>query len=124
MSGLAQPLDRAHVLVLEDDFYLAGDLQEALEAAGATVFGPFPDHASACRALAGSRPDCAFVDLNLGGGPSFELPRELARQAIPFAFVTGYDRLIPEEFAAVERFEKPADAHRLVDVAGRLLGRG
>ena len=114
----------AQVLVLEDDYYLATDLQETLEEAGATVIGPCPDSSEALHLIDEKRPDCAFVDVNLGRGPSFDLPTRLASLGVPFAFVTGYDsHAIPEAFAGNERLEKPVEPHRVVSVAARLLGR-
>ncbi len=118
-------LKNARVLVLEDDYYLATDLQNALEAAGAVVIGPFADTLDADRALAAGRPDCALVDLNLGRGISFELPRTLARLAVPFALVTGYDRAaIPNEFAAIVRVEKPIGVRNVIELVERLLAPG
>ena len=115
-------LRSARILVLEDDYYLATDLQVALERQGARVIGPFADVADAAQALAADPPDCALVDLNLGRGISFELPHELARRSIPFAFVTGYDRSsIPDEFAATVRVEKPVAAQKVAQIAERLL---
>lgn len=115
-------LQSARILVLEDDYYLATDLQSALEAAGAHVMGPFADTADAARALAADRPDCALVDLNLGRGICFDLPHELARRAVPFAFVTGYDRTsIPDAFAETVRIEKPVAPRRVAEIAGQLL---
>lgn len=106
MSKESDLLDQARVLILEDDYYLATDLQDALKAAGATVIGPFPDTADAARAITDDHPDCALVNLNLGRGISLELPRELARRTIPFAFVTGYNHAaIPEDFSGMARVE-------------------
>lgn len=114
----------ACVLVVEDDYFLASDLQDAFETAGATVLGPCPDEASARALLAETRPDCAFVDVNLGHGPSFVVPRMLQGMAVPFAFVTGYDgHIIPEEFAGIQRCEKPVAARLAVEAAARLAGR-
>jgi DNA-binding response OmpR family regulator len=122
MSNKTTSLDHARVLVLEDDYYLATDLQDALEAAGAQVIRPFAETADAADALSTNRPDCALVDLNLGKGISFELPQELARQSMPFAFVTGYDRTaIPDEFAEHIRIEKPAATGKVTEIVARLL---
>jgi DNA-binding NarL/FixJ family response regulator len=86
------------------------------------VVGPFADAAGAAEALAADSPDCALVDLNLGQGMCFDVPRELARRAIPFAFVTGYDRTaIPDEFAATARVEKPVAARQAAKIAEQLL---
>lgn len=123
MSNSGAPsLAGAKVLVLEDDYYLATDLQEALEGAGATVIGPCADAPGALRLLVEQRPDCALLDVNLGHGPSYELPRELTRSGVPFAFVTGYDReVIPAEFAQAERLEKPVAPRDVARVAARLV---
>ena len=72
----------ARVLVLEDDYYQATDLQAALEGAGATVIGPFGNEADATVAAAGERLDCAFIDVNLGAGPSFAVPLALAARSV------------------------------------------
>lgn len=115
-------LQNTRVLVLEDDYYLAMDMEDDLTAAGATVIGPFSDPDFAVQAIVSERPDCALVDLNLGGGISLELPRALARCSVPFAFVTGYDQTdIPQEFARVERAEKPIATNKAVELVIRLL---
>lgn len=124
MNDDGPKLRDARILVLEDDYYLATDLQYALEKAGATVVGPFSDEAAAARSLASARPDCAFVDVNLGRGPTFGVPRALASRSVPFAFVTGYDAgTIPEEFKAVTRFEKPVDLRKVVQTAAWMFRR-
>lgn len=122
MSSGGHRLQNVRVLVLEDDYFLATDMQDALTAKGIIVLGPFRDGAGATRALATERPDCALVDINLGDGISFDLPRELMRRSIPFAFVTGYDRtVIPEEFADRRRLEKPVAARKVIELVEDLL---
>lgn len=124
MTTRATVAEGVRVLVLEDDYYLAIDMQRALRAAGATVVGPFGDEAEATRAIAEAAPACAFIDVNLGRGPSFHVPRRLVAANIPFAFVTGYDaEIIPEEFAGVPRLEKPLDVREVAEAMTRLLAR-
>lgn len=122
MSDSTASLDGASILILEDDYYQATDLQRAIEAEGAVVIGPFSDKSDAVRSLEERRPDCAFVDVNLGLGQSFDVPRALMRLGVPFSFVTGYDEgAIPEEFDAVQRLEKPVDARKVATIALQLL---
>lgn len=122
MTTPTEPLAATSVLVLEDDYYLAKDLQQALEAVGSTVIGPFANEADAARATGERTPGCAFVDVNLGAGPSFEIPRRLRGADVPFLFVTGYDAgTIPPEFADVPRLEKPVGRRRIVEAANSLL---
>ncbi|WP_260596625.1 response regulator [Sphingomonas endolithica] len=118
-------LAEARVLILEDDYYLATDLQGVLEKSGATVLGPCPEPEDAIVMLTRDRPDCALVDINLGSGRSFDLPRALLAANVPFAFVTGYDQeSIPAEFANVERLEKPVSSGSAVATMARLIKRG
>jgi two-component SAPR family response regulator len=72
--------------------------------------------------LADVEPDCAFIDVNLGHGPSFVIPLALTERAVPFAFVTGYDaETIPARFVNVPRIEKPVDAGKLLQLGRQLL---
>lgn len=96
------------ILVVEDDYYLAQDTQDALERAGAQVIGPFASQREAIGAADPARIDCALLDINLGGGPSFILAETLEERRIPFLFVTGYDAdVVPEKFRHNPRVEKP-----------------
>lgn len=115
-------LDGARVLILEDDFYLASELQAALVAVGAIVIGPFADERQARRAVETERADCALVDVNLGHGPDFNLPQALVDHRIPFAFVTGYDmEAMPPRYRSVPQLNKPVDSRRVVELTQRLL---
>lgn len=112
------------VLVVEDDYYLATDAARALLGAGAEVLGPCSSDEAARRALAEQRPDAVLLDINLGSGPSFKLAETLEDRGIPFVFITGYDQsVIPAEFDAVERLEKPVQLRQIVGALSKLLTR-
>jgi FixJ family two-component response regulator len=103
------------VLVVEDEFYLAKDVQQTLKSAGASIMGPFARKAEVLSALEQERPHCAIIDVNLGGGVNFDLADRLRERGVPFLFFTGYDReVIPPRFADVMRLEKPVDTVHLV----------
>ncbi len=102
------PLDGRHILVVEDQYLLARDVCEWLEAAGAEVIGPAPNSGRACELLEGRNVDAAVVDINLGNGPTYEVASRLVERKVPFIFATGYDQaVIPAEFEAMPRLEKP-----------------
>ena len=110
------------VMVVEDLYYLAMDVQAALQDAGAQVIGPFPNGRVAGRSLEEAVPDCAVLDVNLGGGASFDLARALRGRGVPFVFFTGYDLdAIPAEFADVPRLEKPVATVRLLEAVAACL---
>ena len=104
------------VIVVEDLFYLAMEVQAVLKKAGATVIGPFSTSAAALQSLAKATPHFGVLDVNLGEGASFDVARALRNRSIPFLLFTGYDASgIPAEFADVPRLEKPVNARRLLD---------
>ena len=123
MTGEAD-LHGHSVLVIEDDFYLASDAARALRGAGAEVLGPCPTEEAARAALEVQRPSAAVVDINLGRGPSFKLAEALKDRGIPFVFTTGYDaEVIPAEFGAIERLQKPVQLRRIVAAVATLVSR-
>jgi CheY-like chemotaxis protein len=106
-------LSGCRIVIVEDDFYQAEDSREMLERAGAKVIAVsarVPDLASL---LAKGRIDAALIDINLGGSVTFDFARELRANAIPFAFLTGYDaQILPEDLADSPCLSKPAEAGR------------
>ncbi len=119
----APDLSGTTVLVVEDEFYLAMDIRDAVEGAGGRVIGPCQDSSAVLSELRRQIPDCAVVDINLGNGASFEITEELQRRQVPFLFLTGYDAAsIPPELARIERIEKPSEMHRVLEAITRLAG--
>lgn len=110
------------VLVIEDDYYLAGDTAAALRGAGAEVLGPCPSEDAALDLLQTQTPTHVVLDLNLGGGgPRFEIANALRARGVPFVFLTGYDpEVIPPELAEVPRLQKPVALQRVVEVVSEL----
>jgi DNA-binding response OmpR family regulator len=110
------------ILVLEDDYYLAGDTANALRAAGAEVVGPFPQETPAIQAVYDGDLTGAVVDLNLGGGPTFATARALRQAQVPFIFLTGYDRSsIREGFDEVPQLEKPVEPRQIVNTLNCMI---
>lgn len=120
----ATTLSGLSILVLEDDFFLAEDTREALEAAGGTVLGPFAKADEIEARLEEATPDCALVDVNLGYGPNFAPARMLMARGIPVIFVTGYDTAVmPDDLAGLPTLQKPTNPRKIVHTAAQLCGR-
>lgn len=103
------------ILILEDDFYIADDEKSLLEGAGAQVVGPFGSGCSQDDIDGAGRLDGAIIDINLGRGPNFDVPRRLRERGVPFIFVTGYDEaVIPADLSDAPRIEKPIDERTYV----------
>ena len=105
-------LQGRRILVVEDEYMVAEDLRQGLEALGAEVLGPVPSVAQAMALLDGPAvPDAALLDVNLGGEMVFPVAEALQDRSIPFMFATGYDRCsMPAGYAGVPHCEKPFDA--------------
>jgi CheY-like chemotaxis protein len=121
----ANMLQDRQVLVVEDEYLIADDLRRALELAGAQVIGPVPD-VSGALALLHQQPqiDCAVLDVNLGGEPSFPIADALAEREIPYLFATGYDaHALPERYRAVVRCEKPVPMSSVEKALAQLISK-
>lgn len=111
------------VLVVEDEYFLADELDVALRAAGAVVLGPAPTVEAALALLADGKLSAAVVDVNLGGEMAYAVADALLASGTPFLFTTGYDRAsLPENYAAVWRLEKPVEAAVVIRELRRLIG--
>jgi DNA-binding response OmpR family regulator len=108
-------LPGSRVLVVEDEYFLADDLANALRKAGAQVIGPAATAAEAIELIEADPPDLSVLDINLKGEMSFLVADELERRGLPFVFATGYDRRsIPDRHAGRVLWQKPFDIAELV----------
>ncbi len=76
------------ILILEDDPFIALDLQAIIEGEGHEVVGVFASLAEAREHL-GDRFDFALLDIDVIDGKSFEIASALLERRIPFAFVSA-----------------------------------
>jgi DNA-binding response OmpR family regulator len=97
------------VLIVEDEVLLALELENELESAGHEVVGEAMSSRQAIDVVKSRRPDLAFVDIHLQDGPTgVDVGRHLAGEGIPFVFMTGNLKRVPEDFAgAIGVIEKP-----------------
>jgi CheY-like chemotaxis protein len=103
------------ILILEDDPFIALDLQAIVEGEGHEVVGTFDSLGEASNYLEDGF-DYALLDIDVVDGKSFALAAALLRRRIPFAFVSAsrpselphhlrHARFIPKPFeeAAIVR---------------------
>lgn len=98
-----------NVLIVEDEVLLAMELESEVEASGCKVAGFAADSREAIALIQSARPDMAFVDIHLLDGPTgIDVGKRLAAEGIPYVFVSGNLKRIPEDFAgAIGAIEKP-----------------
>jgi AmiR/NasT family two-component response regulator len=91
--GQGAGLAGRRVLVVEDEFLIALDVEDALRELGCEVVGPVATVAQALAVLADPAGcDLAVLDVRLAEGSTAPLAQALSRQGIPFVVLTGYDR--------------------------------
>jgi DNA-binding response OmpR family regulator len=109
------------VLIVEDEYLLASELEEVLKASRAEVVGPIHDLDTALDQVAGGGFDVAVIDINLHGQQAYQVAEELQGVGVPFLFATGYgEDVIPARFRDVVRFEKPYNMNKLLKHVGKL----
>ena len=115
-------LQGRHILVVEDEYFLADELQITLEDAGAEMLGPVASVQGGLCILEGSTlPDAASLDVSLGGETVYPLADALIARGVPFVFTTGYDQAaIPSSYAHIRRLEKPVEPETVLMELGKL----
>lgn len=95
------------VLILEDDPFIAMDLQDILEADGHQVVGAVGSVADA-RPHVSEALDYALLDVDVADGKSFSIAQELQDRHIPFSFVSASRPAdLPKPLQAADFIPKP-----------------
>lgn len=111
------------ILIVEDDPFIAMDLQDTFERAGFNVIGPVAEVDPGLAALKQQTPDIAMLDYNLGSETSIPLAAKLDSENIPYVFLSGrVETLVtPGRSTPHTVLAKPFDPKNLVAHVERLL---
>jgi DNA-binding response OmpR family regulator len=125
VSDAVGVLDRARLLVVEDDFIISLELQSVLGAAGAQSVTTCHKVSDALKAVQANGVDAAILDVKLAGETAAPVARELARLGIPFLFYTGQTETDPTRTAwpVAPIIAKPSPSRQIVTALAQLLGR-
>ncbi|HSA81760.1 MAG TPA: response regulator [Geminicoccaceae bacterium] len=83
-------LEGLRVLVVEDEFLVAMDIEAMLHDLGCEVMGPTGDLENALRIAREETLNLALLDVNIGGEPVTGVAEVLVARAVPIVFCTGY----------------------------------
>ena len=119
MSGILEGL---RILVLEDEFLIAMDVEQlcrdhgALDVAVARSLEEIAD---------GLAFDAAIVDVLLGGVSTFDFAARLSESGKPFVFASGYsdNAEVTRRFPGVAMIGKPYSGNDLVEAVAAACGR-
>jgi len=119
-------LDGLRILVLEDEFLIAADVEQLCRDYGAgdvVVAGDLteiePEHLAA-------QFDAAIVDLMLSGASTLDFASRLRASRLPFIFASGYSDLdeLKTSFPDIRLVGKPFSGEDLVEAVAAACGRG
>lgn len=113
----------ARILVVEDEFFIAQEIAEAIAQAGLEVVGPFSRVAAAlARLREGPACNAAVLDVSLRNEDSLPVALALEASGIPYIVVTGFSAdQIPRDMTAAQVLAKPANARDLIGAIRALL---
>jgi len=116
-------MSAAKILIVEDEFVVAMNLEAILEDGGYESVGIAPDLDTALE-LAGSEPDLALVDVNLRDGETGPVIAERLRERnIAVLFVTANPRMLEARSAsAIGVLTKPCDDSVILAAVDYALG--
>lgn len=108
--------NRPKVLIVEDDPFIAMDIEIAFVDAGYDIIGPAADVSSALKLIEEDRPNCASLDYNLGSETSAPVASRLEDEGVKFVFVTGslIDLMHDHKTPGSHVINKPVDPNAIV----------
>jgi CheY-like chemotaxis protein len=96
------------VLVVEDEFLVAMDIESMLEQLGCQVVASVPRLLKALDVASSLDFDLAVLDINIAGEVVYPLAFRLAHRGTPFLFTTGYSTSsLPSELSDRPLVRKP-----------------
>lgn len=109
-------IEACRVLVVEDEFFLAHDLCEELQAVGAQVVGPAGSLAEALDlATRSAAADVALLDVNLRHQTVHPILSLLRKQGVPCLLLTGDPAALSDPgLAGIPLLEKPVSMAHVV----------
>lgn len=123
-EALQGALAGARILIVEDDFLIAMQLQSLFEEAGAEVIGPCHTLKDALQAAEYDNISAASLDLNLGRDVATPVAQVLSDRQVPFVFYsvqTGDPALAG--WRHVRLLQKPARTEELIAAMAALVGK-
>ena len=113
----------SRILVVEDDAFIALDLQDVLSEAGYQVIGPVATVSEAIALLDSHQPDMALLDYNLGDETSIPVAHRLEARGVPFMFLSGQvsSVMLGKTRTEPKVMSKPFVPDHLVSTLGQLI---
>ena len=100
--------EKPRILVVEDDFLIAMDVEHMVAKAGCAPLGPVSNVEAGLEAVRQNDLDGAVLDVNLGDERVWTVADLLRERGVPFILATGYSTVeVPERFSGCRILHKP-----------------
>ena len=111
------------IFIVEDDPFIAMDLQDTFEDAGFNVLGPVASVDPGLKIIRETKPDVAMLDYNLGRETSIPIAHKLDAIKIPYVFLSGQvSRVVTANIKTEQKvIMKPFNAEALISYVNRLV---
>jgi DNA-binding NtrC family response regulator len=117
-------LENQHILIVEDEFLIALDLEETVREAGAQPVGPVGTVREALALLEQQTVSGAILDINLGSELSTAIAEQLQQRKVPFIYHTGQSDLLADPaWPKAPVVSKPAMPAGLVAALAETISR-
>jgi CheY-like chemotaxis protein len=125
MTASSVEVPGRRVLIAEDEYSLAKMMVEEFAKLGVETIGPASTVKRALDLVEHSGPlDAAVLDIKLRNEMIFPVADALRARGVPFVFATGYSqKIIPERYKDVVRYEKPFDVAAVARVVAQWARR-
>jgi DNA-binding NtrC family response regulator len=121
-GSVAGPLQGARILVVEDDFFIAMELESILTDAGGQVVGLCRTVEDALASAATGDFVVALLDFRMGEETTMAVAQRLATRHVPFAFYTGQaQESLFVDWPDCRVLSKPAQPQTVIDTLADLL---
>jgi CheY-like chemotaxis protein len=119
MPGVvSSPLAGLRILVVEDEVFIAWEIEERLQRLGCEVVGPVGHLEHALQLARSTALDGALLDVNIKGGVVYPVAAELLARQVPVVFASGYaPGTLPAVFRDLPCLRKPFGAGQLESIA-------
>ena len=108
------PLADLRILVVEDEVFIALEIEQRLQQLGCEVVGPVGRLERALELARTTALDGALLDVNIKGGVVYPVAEELLARKVPVVLSTGYGRdTLAPAFRDLPYLRKPFGAGQL-----------
>ena len=122
--SLVIDVPRPRILIAEDNYLMATEVEEFVRDCGYAVAGAAPSVERGLALIAKDAVDGAVLDIDLAGTPSFPMCRALTDKGVPFLFLSAYtpNTIVPDEFRTTPQLTKPFEPAALKSALQTLVG--